>query len=143
MQQCDHPLRVVGFCGSTQAVELFLHGIPADLGPLLDENFRIFRPVEVFVGDQQLFIKLFAGTQADLLNFDVHAGRQPGQADHLLRQLADIHRLAHVQHEHLAAAREGAGLQHELDGLGDGHEVAHDAPVGDGNRPAVGDLLFK
>ena len=36
-----------------------------------------------------------------------------GKADHLLREIEDAHRLAHVEHVDLAAAAHRAGLDHE------------------------------
>jgi hypothetical protein len=67
----------------------------------------------------------------------------PGQADQVARQVDDLHRLAHVQHQHLAAVADGRGLQHQARGLGDGHEVANDVRVGDGDRAAAGDLFLE
>ena len=58
------------------------------------------------------------------------------QADQVAREVGDPHRLAHVEHEDLAAAAHRAGLQHELRGLRDRHEVARDLGMGDGDRAA-------
>ena len=70
-------------------------------------------------------------------------GRALGQArqvDHRARQVGDAHRLAHVEHEHVAAARHRARLDDELRRLGDQHEVANDVRVGDRDGPAGLDL---
>ena len=61
----------------------------------------------------------------------------------LLGQVDDLDRLAHVEQEDLAALAHGGGLEHELDGLGDGHEVARHLRVRDGDGPAGGDLLLE
>ena len=49
-------------------------------------------------------------------------------------------RLAHLEHEHLAAARERARADDELHRLRDRHEVARHRRVGDRDRAAGGDL---
>jgi hypothetical protein len=67
--------------------------------------------------------------------------RHSRQRDHVARQLGDPDRLAHVEHEHLAAAGHGAGLEDELGRLGDRHEEAGDLGVGDRDRAAAADLL--
>ncbi len=73
-------------------------------------------------------------------NFFLGFVRQP---DHQPRQIDDLHRLAHVEHEDVAAFPHQPRLQHELRGFGNGHEVAHDLRVGHGDRPAGGDLRRK
>ena len=60
--------------------------------------------------------------------------------DHGAGQVGDAHRLAHVEHEHVAAARHRTGLHDELGRFRDEHEVANDVGVGDGDRPARRDL---
>ena len=98
------------------------------------------------VADQQFFVQLFTGAQAGDLDVDAARGLQgvahalAGQLDHAARQVVDAHRLAHVQHEYLAAVRHGASLDHQLRGFGDGHEVARDVAVRDGDRAALVDL---
>ncbi len=52
-------------------------------------------------------------------------------------EVADADGLTHVQHEHLAAGGHGRGLQHELNSLADGHEVAGHVGVGEGHRPTL------
>ncbi len=69
------------------------------------------------------------------------SSRQARQADQVAREIDDLHRLAHVEHEDLAAAAHQPGLQHELRGLGDGHEVARDLGMRHRDRPAGRDLL--
>ncbi|MNZ53187.1 hypothetical protein D3C78_710580 [compost metagenome] len=99
------------------------------------------------VADQQLLVELLARAQAAELDGDVavrlvlRAHAEAGEMHHLLRQLGDLHRLAHVQHEHVAACAHRAGLDHQLRRFRDGHEVAGDFRVGHGDRPAALDLL--
>ena len=63
-----------------------------------------------------------------------------GLLDQPLGDVGDAHRLAHVEHERLAVAADGAGLDDQLHGFLDGHEVAGDVGVGDGDRAARLDL---
>ncbi len=58
-----------------------------------------------------------------------------------MREVEDAHRIAHVEHEHVAAAADAAGLHDQLRGLVDRHEVARHLGVGDRHRPAARDLL--
>ena len=52
------------------------------------------------------------------------------------REVEDLHRLAHVEHEDLAAAADRAGLDHQRHGLRDRHEVARHLRVRDRHRAA-------
>ena len=98
------------------------------------------------LADEQLLIELLAAPQPHKFDGDVPFGvgllahLEPGEMDHGAGEVGDLHRGAHVEHEHLAARGHGAGLNHELGGLGDRHEVADDLRVGDGDRPAMLDL---
>ncbi len=69
------------------------------------------------------------------------AYRQPHEIDHPPRQIPDPHRFPHIEHEYIAALRHRAGLNHELRGLRNGHEVADHLRVGNGDRTAGFDLL--
>ena len=95
-----------------------------------------------FVVEIQLLVELLARPHAGKLHLDGVFG-QPGQPDQVPGQIDDPHGLAHFQDEDLAAAAHGGGLQHELRGLGNGHEVAFHAGVGDGDRAAAADLLLE
>ena len=94
----------------------------------------------LLVVGQQFLEEFLARAQAGEGDGDVGFG-VARQAHHGAGQVDDADGLAHVQDEGLAAASHEAGLQHELGGLGDGHEVAGDVGVGDGDGAAVGDLL--
>ena len=69
------------------------------------------------------------------------SSREAREPDHLAREVDDLHRLAHVEHEDLAALAHQPGLQHELRRLRDRHEVALDVGMRDGDRAAARDLL--
>ncbi len=88
----------------------------------------------------ELLVELLARAAADHADGDLGALLVARQADHALGQVEDPHRLAHLQHEDLAALGEHRGLEHELDGLLDAHEEPGHAGVGDGDRPTGGDL---
>ena len=63
------------------------------------------------------------------------------EADHPPGEVDDPHRLTHIQYEHVTAGAHGAGLQHQLRGFGNAHEIAGDFRVRDGNRSAPFNLL--
>ena len=106
-----------------------------------DEDQVVLRFLHALAGEQQLLIELLALAQTRVHHGDVHVRLQTGQADHIAREIVNAHRLAHVQHENLAAARIGAGLENELYSLGNGHEIADDALVRHGDGAALRNLL--
>ena len=110
---------------------------------LLNEDLLIACFGECFTAHQQLLIELFAGAQADLLNGDILIQLQSGQADEVFRQFQDLHRLAHIQNEDLALLCHSTRLEHQLGSLGNGHKIADDAPIRDGDGAALLDLLFE
>ena len=59
------------------------------------------------------------------------------------RQIDDLHRLTHVEHQHLAALANHRRLQHQACGFGDGHEVTNDVGVRHGDGPTARNLLFE
>ena len=61
----------------------------------------------------------------------------------MLREIDDLHRVAHLEHEHLAAHRQLARADDQLHRFGDRHEVARHPRVGDRDRPALRDLARK
>ncbi|MNI57207.1 hypothetical protein D3C73_1122540 [compost metagenome] len=63
--------------------------------------------------------------------------------DHLLGQLDDPHRLAHVQDKDITALSHGARLDHQLCRFRDGHEVSSDLRMRDRQRTARLDLFVK
>ncbi len=74
---------------------------------------------------------------------DLHIlARHPaGEADQLLGQVEDPHRLTHLQHgDGARGLRQRPRLKHQLSRLGDGHEVALHLRVGDGDGAARGEL---
>ena len=51
---------------------------------------------------EQRLAQFFAGTQPNELELDIAVGPEPGEADHLTRQIDDPDRLPHLQNEDLA-----------------------------------------
>ncbi len=88
----------------------------------------------------QVLVQALAGAGSDDLDLDVLVGTVAGEADHLAGELDDLHRLAHVELEHLALVGHRTGLEHEAHGFGDGHEVARHLGIGDRDRSALDDL---
>ncbi len=88
----------------------------------------------------QLLVELLAGPRADELDANVALGLLARQLDHVAREIDDAHRLAHVEHEDLAAAADRARLDDQRHGLGNRHEVAGHLGMRDGQRAAALDL---
>ena len=88
----------------------------------------------------QLLVQLLARADADERDRDVRLGILAREADHVDRQVEDLHRLAHVEHVDLAAAADRAGLHDERHRLRDGHEVARHLRMGHRDGAALLDL---
>ncbi len=83
---------------------------------------------------EQLLEQLLARTKARVDDRDVAFRRLAREPDHLLGEIADADRLAHVEREDFAAVAEHRGLQDQLAGLGDRHEVPRDLGMRDRDR---------
>ena len=101
-------------------------------------DLRVRRRVDGLALVPELLVQLLAGPGADEL--DLRRRLLAGEADHVLGEVDDLHRLAHVEHVDLAAAADRAGLDDERRRLRDRHEVARHLGVRDGQRPAALDL---
>jgi hypothetical protein len=69
-------------------------------------------------------VELLAGRETGEHHLDVLVGLEAREADHLAREVGDAHGLAHLEDEDLATATRARGLQDQLHGFGNGHEVA-------------------
>ena len=83
------------------------------------------------------------GQHAGDLDRDVDAGLVAAEPDHALGQLVDVDLLAHLEREDVAPGGGGGRGHHELHRFVGAHEVAGHPLVGDGDRPAVGDLALE
>ena len=106
----------------------------ADLG---DHDLVVRGGFGVLFRGKELFIEFLAMPEAR--EDDLHVGAA-GELDHALRQVHDLDGTAHVEDIDFTATAHAGGLQHQLAGLGDGHEVADDLRVGDGHRATGLDL---
>jgi hypothetical protein len=103
------------------------------MGPV---NQRVFCGLRLSI-NQQLLMEFLARPQAGAHDLDVAARvagitqRQTGEAPHLFGQILEARRFAHVEQEYIAAVDKQRCLQHQLSGLGDGHEIANDLQVGE------------
>ena len=91
-------------------------------------------------GADELLVELLARRRPDELDRDVGPRLLPREPDHLLREVDDPHRLAHVEHVDLTAAADRAGLDDELHRLGDRHEEARHLRMRHGDGAAPRDL---
>ena len=92
---------------------------------------------------KELLIELLARAETYVLDLDVDIRGQSGESDEVPGHVVDLHRLTHVEDEDFAALRVVRRLEHQGDGLRDGHEVADDTLVGDGHWTALRDLLLE
>lgn len=107
----------------------------------MDQLVRCIRHA-LFV-HEELLIELLARAETYVLDLDVNIRGQSGESDEVPGHVVDLHWLAHVEDEDLTTLRVVRRLEHQGDGLRDGHEVADDTLVGDGHRTALCDLLFE
>ncbi|MPN45215.1 hypothetical protein SDC9_192782 [bioreactor metagenome] len=97
----------------------------------------------VLGGGEELFVEFFAGAEAYLHYLDVGAGGFVGKANHFLGKVIYFHCFAHVKDVDFSGVAHAAGFEYEGAGFGDGHEVACDFAVGDGDGASVFDLAFE
>src|SRR6185312_13319758 len=94
------------------------------------------RRYRVLLVKEHLLVQLLARPDPGELNVDVLAWLEAAESDEIGGQVDDPDRLAHVQHEDLAAKPERASLQDQLHRFRDRHEVAAHLGVGDRYGPA-------
>src|SRR6185312_8757401 len=107
-----------------------LQQLPRNLAMLRQENLGMLGGAVIFQRVEQFLEQLLAGAQAGVDDRNFASRLLAGEADHLLGQVADLDRFAHVQGKDLAALADARRLQDQLAGLGDGHEVARYLRVG-------------
>ena len=72
-------------------------------------NLGMQGPLVQLAGSHEVLVELLAGAQPGEHDLDFLPAR-----DHALGDVGDLHRLAHVEHQHVAVAADGAGLDDEL-----------------------------
>src|SRR5690606_5610333 len=82
-------------------------------------------------------------SQSGDFNGDIDLRLESAEQDQVARQVDDLHRLAHVQDVDVSIFTQSAGLQHKLNGLRNGHEVAGDVGMGNRNRSTTLDLTLE
>ena len=132
-----------GLVGRFQPLELFLELFVVHLDRLADMDQLVLRILQSLFFHQKLFVKLFAGTQAGVDDRDIHIRLIAGQADQVAGHGVDLDRLAHIEHEDLAALGVIAGLQDERNRFGNRHKETRDVGMCDRHRAALRDLLLK
>ena len=105
-----------------------------------NEDQVVLGLVQLLGPHQELLVELLAGAEAGFNDFNA---LYAGETDHVLCEVIDLYGLAHIEDEELAILRHGTALEHELGSLRNGHEVADDPLVGDGDGTAVCDLALE
>src|SRR5215475_1948209 len=98
---------------------------------------------QAFALKPQLFDHFLAGAETCIDDLDFFARLEAGEPDHISGQVVDLDVFPHIQDKDLSATAHGGGLQYQLHSLRDQHEVSLRIRVGNGDRAAAPDLLFK
>ena len=110
---------------------------------LADMDHFILSIGKTFFIHEDFFVKLFTRSQTSEFDFDVFIRNKAGHADHVPGEVEDLHRLAHVEDEDLAAFGVGTGLKDKTYRFWNRHEEADDVRMCDRDRTTGFDLLFK
>ena len=92
-------------------------------------------------------MEFLARPKPDVLDIDLLAEHivtlyiVSAQTDHALCELHYPHRLAHIQDQDIATRTQGTGLQYELSGLTNTHEVPRHLWMRNRHRTATANLL--
>src|SRR5574343_59649 len=103
-------------------------------------EFGIWRRHGRFVIGQQLLVEFFSRAQTGKLDPDF-LFRKARQSNQVKSQINDLDGLSHVHDENLTTAPHRPGLQYELCGLWNGHEITDDVRMRYGNGTAARNLL--
>lgn len=118
--------------------ELSFYLLIFELAYLGDFYLGVERRHGVFFFVEHLLVELLAVTEACIGYLHIFGS---AELYHAAGEVVDFDGLAHIEHEDFAAFAMGACLEHKFAGFGDEHEVADDTRVGNGERPAILDLL--
>ena len=85
---------------------------------------------------EKLLRQFLAGADSREDDVNVVGVFEARKKDHVPGQIEDFDGLSHVENEDVSRIADCAGLQDQLDRLGDGHEKAFHLRMRDGDRPA-------
>src|SRR5688572_28580656 len=105
---------VVAHRGLGRALEHRRELAPRHRARRSEEDLAVRRALVALVLVEELLEELLAGPEARVDDLDLAAGLLAREPDHLLGEVADLDRLAHVEREDLAALPEHRGLHDEL-----------------------------
>lgn len=108
-----------------------------------EEDLLEARGVGTLLGGEQLLEELLPRADAGVDDLDILPRLEAREAYQVFGEVGNLHWLAHVEDEDSSVVLHASGLQDELRGLGDGHEVARHVGVGDGDGPSSADLLLE
>ncbi len=100
-----------------------------DLQRRADEDLAVVGLAQTFLVHQDLLVELLAGAQSGELDLDIPVRDEAGQLDEVLGEVKDLDRVAHVEHEDIAAVAHGCRLDDKAHSLRDRHEIAHNVRV--------------
>ena len=119
----DQLERVAALDEAGQLGELFLEQGRIDVHRRRAPDLRVRGRSGLLAVGPQLLVQLLTRAGADELDRDVPARLLAGEANHVVREVEDLHRLAHVEHEDVTRLADRAGLDDQLRSLRDRHEV--------------------
>ena len=123
-----------------QFIELLIQLVCIDVDLIADEDLLVVGLCQTLFIHQQLLIELLTGAQSRELDLHITVRYLAVHADQIFGEGGDLDGIAHIKDEDLAAVGDRTGFQHQRYRLGDGHEVAYDVGVGDGDGSARLDL---
>ena len=104
------------------------------------EDFFVDANGVLFGFVEQFFVEFFTRSQTGEHDIDVVRISLAGKPNHVFGKIDDPNRFAHVQDQNVTAFTDGTGLQHQLHGFRDRHEISQHFGIGDGDRAAFFDL---
>ena len=90
---------------------------------------------------EQLFVELLAGPQSRELDVNIFRIAQPREHDHVFGEVDDLHRIAHIEDQHISRRADSPSLDDQLDRFGNRHEEPLHIGMRDRDRPPAFDLL--
>src|SRR5215831_858703 len=139
----DDFLLAAGCQQSFQPLDPARQHVPAQRMVVDHAHLFLVRSEYGFADTVEFLDQLLSGTQTGEMNVDVLIWHLAGEANHVLREIDDPDRLAHIENKNLRALAAGRCLENERHGFGDGHEIAACLWVGDFDGSARGNLRLE